>query len=339
MKKTFLLLALTFPAISGLAQASLPFSYDGGKSTLPSGLTQSGLGTDYASSPHLKHDNTGDYLVLHYTGAAGSLSFAIRYYGGSNDTLDGNFLLQLSDDGISYNTIKLYGDTTGGILLTNANTHYDTITGIPATTQYVRWLYSSKISGNIGIGAISLDGSSPTPLHLISFSGNATMTGNRLDWQIAEARNISGFVVEQATDGKRFQEIGLVSYNNGQEKFRFMDVKNHHQNDFYRLKIMDINHRFTYSPVIAINNNLLPSLDLFCSPNPVHSTLYIKAGNSIGAAKVYLTDLPGKILLEQNIIFQSETAIPISLENLPPGVYFIKIQTGNQARQFKIIKQ
>jgi len=338
MKKTYLVLALLFSGSSAFAQASLPFSYDGGKSTLPTGMTQSGLGNDYASSPHLKHDNTGDYLVLHYTGQADSLSFAIRYYGGGTDTLNGNFLLQLSDDGITYTTIKLYGDTTGGIVLTNADTRYDTITGIPNNTQYIRWLYNRKINGNVGIGTINLSGSLPLPLNLIAFSGKATTNGNLLSWQIADAKSISGFVLQQGVDGKNFQDIGFVAYQAGHTNFRFTDLKNHHPKDFYRLKIIDINQQFAFSPVLAVNRSASPEI-FSCSPNPVRSTLYLKSATGNVSADISLTNLLGKTLWRQKAFLQNESAFPVSVANLPPGIYLVNIRTAWQTKQFKIIKQ
>lgn len=338
MKKTYLLLSLLFSGGFAFAQVVLPFSFDGGKNTLPTGMTQSGLGSDYASSPHLKHDNTGDYLVLHYTGQADSLSFAIRYYGGGTDTLNGNFLLQLSDDGITYTTIKLYGDTTGGIVLTNADTRYDTITGIPSTTQYIRWLYNRKINGNVGIGAINLGGSLPMPLKLVAFSGKATTNGNLLSWQIADAKNISGFEVQQAIDGKNFQGIGFVPYQAGRTNFQFTDLKNHHQKDFYRLKIMDVNHQFAFSPVVAVNRSE-PSEMFSYAPNPVRSTLYLKSSLGNVSANISLINLAGKALWQHEVFFKNNSAFPVDVENLQTGVYWINIKTAQHTTQFKFIKQ
>ena len=85
-------------------QATLPFSYDGGKSGLPTGLSQSGLGTDYNSSPKMKFDDSGDSVILNFTGTGSTLSYKL-----SNNGLSGNYKFQIlqSADGANY-TCLLY---------------------------------------------------------------------------------------------------------------------------------------------------------------------------------------------------------------------------------------
>lgn len=339
MKKTYFLLTVLLTSTQAFSQAPLPFHYDGGRDSLPTGLTQSGLGTDYASSPHLKHDNTGDFLVLHYTGQADSLYFSIRYYGGSNDTLNGNFLLQFSDDGSTYNTVKLYGDTTGGVMLTNANTLNDTITGIPSGTQYIRWQYSHKETGNIGIGAIRLSPSSALPVRLVSFTGKARVNDNQLAWQTPEhEKNILGFVVQRSSEGIAFQDIGRVSYQQGQTSFQFIDADHLNPDNFYRLKIIDFNQQATFSPVVNINRNAASAI-FSCYPNPVRSLLYIKSDGNNDPAVVSVTDLRGKVVQRQKVSFQNQSTASLNVSHLAAGVYQINIHRAAHNQHLQFIKR
>jgi hypothetical protein len=67
--------------------ASLPFEYDGnGTGTLPYGLTVVGTGT-YNSSPKIKFDGTGDYVLLRFNEAPVALSFDVK----GNGFADGTF--------------------------------------------------------------------------------------------------------------------------------------------------------------------------------------------------------------------------------------------------------
>ena len=125
----------------------LPFSFDGGKSDVASktGLTQNGLGSDYGSSPKLKFDGTGDNLILKYTGSANVLTFDIV----GNSFSGGTFKVQYSEDGVNYTDLETYDD-----LSAKQSESFD---NIPASARYIKWIYTEKVSGNVGLGNISLN--------------------------------------------------------------------------------------------------------------------------------------------------------------------------------------
>ena len=125
--------------------AKLPVKHTGGRSSLPTGFTQSGLGSDYASSPNLKFDGTGDYLILKINEAPGILCFDIK----GNNMSGGTFTLQKSVDGSSYTEVKSY---TGLNNTQSSQTIYD----LGADIRYIKWIYTNKNNGNVGLGNISL---------------------------------------------------------------------------------------------------------------------------------------------------------------------------------------
>lgn len=126
--------------------ATLPFTYTSGKDDIANttGLTQDGLGSDYNdANALLKFDNTGDYLVLKIHENPGTLTFNIKNNGFSG----GTFTVEESEDGSTYSPLKEYKSIT--------STQEEELT--PAsTTRYIRWIYTSKSSGNVGIGNIAL---------------------------------------------------------------------------------------------------------------------------------------------------------------------------------------
>ena len=156
-KIVFLVSMLSIVLNNTRGQATLPFNYDNGNpSTDINGLTQSGLAVDYSTSPHMKFDTSGDYLILNFTGVPGILSFKIKWNQGSTATrFPGIFTIQESEDGITYSTVQLY-DSTNGTALVNATTSIEVFSTLSPATHYLRWMYTSKTNGNIGIGAISL---------------------------------------------------------------------------------------------------------------------------------------------------------------------------------------
>ena len=126
--------------------ATLPFAFDGGVSDIEDteGLTQDGLGSDYGSSPKLKFDHTGDYVILKINEAPGILTFDIK----GNSFSGGTFKVQASADGESYSDVASYTSLS--------DTQTKEINNLASTVRYIKWIYTKKSSGNVALGNISL---------------------------------------------------------------------------------------------------------------------------------------------------------------------------------------
>ena len=145
-------MVLTMLLIVGIGQAwgavtplPLPYSWGAGdgksKYTNDLGCTLNGLGSDYnTSGTLLKFDHTGDYLIIQMKDAPGTLSYNIK----GNTFSGGTFTIQESADGTQYSNLGTY--SKDGI-----QTH-----NLSASTRYIKFIYTTKSSGNIGLGTISI---------------------------------------------------------------------------------------------------------------------------------------------------------------------------------------
>lgn len=126
--------------------AVLPFTFNGGKADIETttGLTQSGLDSDYSSAPKLKFNSTGDYLILKINETPGVLSFDIK----GNNFSGGTFKVQASSDGENYSDVATY--TSLG------DTENQEIDNLASNVRYIKWIYTEKSSGNVALGNISL---------------------------------------------------------------------------------------------------------------------------------------------------------------------------------------
>lgn len=94
---------------------------------------------------------------------------------------------------------------------------------------------------------------STLPVTWLSFSGNATTTSNELKWATADEYNNAFFEVERSTDAIHYKTIGKVTPGtNTANEYRFADLQPAHGISFYRIKQVDINASFRYSPVVRI---------------------------------------------------------------------------------------
>ena len=126
--------------------ATLPFAFDGGRADVENtpGLTQDGLDSDYGSSPKLKFNTTGDYLVLRLNEAAGVLTFDVK----GNSFAGGTFSVQVSNDGSEYSNL----DAITTLASTTANMAYSLAAGV----RYIKWIYTEKSAGNVALGNIKV---------------------------------------------------------------------------------------------------------------------------------------------------------------------------------------
>lgn len=175
--------------------ATLPFAYDGNATgELPSGLTQSGLGSKtYANSPKIGFDTTDDNLILKIQGGVPAvLSFDIK----GNSFSGGTFTVQTSVDGETYSDIATFTELGA----TTTEQYY-----IPANICYIKWVYTEKVNGNVALGNINLNEGA-----LVKFNSNGYATfacPAALDFSDSEAGYSAWQVTGVAGESIYFSQI------------------------------------------------------------------------------------------------------------------------------------
>ena len=160
-------------------QASLPFTYDGGNPlTSVVGLTQSGLGANFASSPKMKFSSSGSYLILNFSGTPGVLSFKIKWIplAPPPTSFLGTFDLLESPDVITYTSVHSYNSTTA-VKLKMGTVLTESFANLLSGSRYLKWVYTTKSNGNIAIGGISLTAGSLLKVTSQKLSGFAYISG------------------------------------------------------------------------------------------------------------------------------------------------------------------
>ena len=158
---------------------TLPYSWAGGtKDALlaETGVTASGLGTDYAESnaPYrVKFDTTGDYIQFKTDSRPGVVTIEVKMLGGANTS---TITVQESADGETFTDVQEL--TISGAQ--NDVLTLSTTTEFAETSRYVR-LYFTKGS-NVGVGPISIAAYAPIVLSdytlTIADPENVTITAN-----------------------------------------------------------------------------------------------------------------------------------------------------------------
>lgn len=184
------------------------------------------------------------------------------------------------------------------------------------------------------------------PIKLISFTGlTNTLNVNTLNWSASTEINTKSFEIERSLDGLNYLKVGSVvasvtSVNtinyNFDDKYNFLQGSTY----FYRLKMIDQDMDFTYSPVITLNGKGKPVIAV--SPNPFTDKITVSVSSyAAGVAKMELTDIKGRKVLEQTKSIQAGTnSVAIILTpGILKGIYFLHVSTANTTTTVKIIKQ
>ncbi len=185
------------------------------------------------------------------------------------------------------------------------------------------------------------------PVELTSFTANAVDGNVLLRWETATEINNSGFQVERKTSGSEFSVIGFVpgfGTTTEPRSYSFSDQNVQAGNYTYRLKQIDFDGTFEYSPEVEVEVIAPAEFALDQNyPNPFNPSTIISFKLAVDS-KVNLDvfNLLGEKVVQ--IIDANLTAgthnINFNAENLQSGVYFYKLQAnGIDGSNFSSVKK
>lgn len=186
------------------------------------------------------------------------------------------------------------------------------------------------------------------PVELTRFQAQpATGQTALLTWATSSERENSGFDIQQSTDGTNWQSIGWVegATNPGPiNQYSFKTGVLSPADWIFRLAQKDINGTITHSEwrTVTIENNK-PRIAI--SPNPVTSSAQVIITDEQYTSgdiqiEVYQDDL--KVLFSTIVHNEEATGtihIPLPVQDLPAGTYWVTIKQTNQITTLPFIKQ
>ena len=178
------------------------------------------------------------------------------------------------------------------------------------------------------------------PVTLLEFTGIRKGNTAELQWKTAQEINTKVFVVERSLDGRNFTEIGTMNAAGNSAVLRsytFVDNTPANGRNFYRLKSIDKDDKFTTTGVIALNFGTAVYVSL--KPNPASSVVYVTMKNSVEPATIQLVDINGKIVKQQFVSFGAAQSIPVSLGGIAKGIYLLKISTNKEVISERLLIQ
>ncbi|MCB0528154.1 MAG: T9SS type A sorting domain-containing protein [Saprospiraceae bacterium] len=175
------------------------------------------------------------------------------------------------------------------------------------------------------------------PVELTVFEGKSEQNNVMLRWQTASEKNNDYFSVQhRGPSDAAFREIGQMAGAGNATSvnhYEFIHTNPPAGIHYYRLKQVDTDGRYEYSPIISVfvNGNFEEPIDIF--PNPTFGSFIVKGDYRDRTARV--TDLAGREVLVKSMTQSCD----IDITDQPDGVYLVHIQTAGQHIVKKVVKR
>lgn len=164
--------------------------------------------------------------------------------------------------------------------------------------------------------------SNPQPVTWGGFEGKVNEKQAVLNWNTLSEVGNSHFEVQRSVDAKNFETIGRVNGAatiQANQEYQFTDASPRIGPNYYRLKQVDFDGKFSYSRIISVIVRTNGEVALF--PNPATDKLRVEGLESGSVLSVI--DAHGKQLYRTENRENSGTEIDV--KRWPKGSYFLKI--------------
>jgi hypothetical protein len=177
----------------------------------------------------------------------------------------------------------------------------------------------------------------PLPMVLGVFTVTKNNNTALLQWTTLQETNTAEFIIERSTDGVTYEAIGNVAAAGNttkESKYEFTDKQLANGINYYRIKTVDKDAKYGWSPVRSVNNTPT-DFTISLQPNPVtKGVVYINT--TVNSNRIELRDATGRLVKTVNV---KGTNNQLPVEGLNKGIYFVTIITDSGDKVEKIIIQ
>lgn len=178
---------------------------------------------------------------------------------------------------------------------------------------------------------------SSLPVHLVDFSLQKITNGVKIFWNVIDEVNMKHYELEFSNDASSFTRIAtIIAKGKAIASYNYLHNGAVPNKVYYRIKMVNADGSFVYSPVRSISNKEEVSIKLY--PNPANSFLVIESNISIKANARIINSFGAVVASINNIDFSSANKVSINVSQFKAGLYYLEYATanGNQAYPFII---
>jgi len=181
----------------------------------------------------------------------------------------------------------------------------------------------------------------PLPIELHSFTATPKSKTVQLDWRTASELNNAFFEIERSANGRDFENIGKVAGAGTSQTpldYEFTDLLPLNGWNYYRLRQVDFDGEFSYSPIQAVLMGKAGEVRLLVFPNPTNNELNLKTDHLLQAGdRIEIYDYTGRQVL--HVSASDAINAPITVSQLPAGTYIVRLRTADGTVSTSFVKQ
>lgn len=170
-------------------------------------------------------------------------------------------------------------------------------------------------------------GTNPLPITLLDFTATANDGKVLLNWSTASEVNASHFEIESSPDPDHFMTLGSVlAHGNSQVpvQYSITDDQPADGNTYYRLKMIDLDGSYEYSPVRVINLQKTHFISVWPNPSSKTDIQITKPENLSGLIEVFVYNMENRMIYSDKSEFDQ---IIIPSQALSQGNYTIVLKS------------
>lgn len=267
------------------------------------------------------------------------------YYGTDYETVYQNYPLTRNFVMTNSGTADL---AISSVTITGANASDFTITTQPATTlvggqtttlgikftpgatgarRATVTINSNATGANAFTFVIGGNGGGILPLTLTRFSAAIKQQAVALNWETVNEQSTSRFEVERSADGRMYTTLATVNAagtSRNTQTYTAQDNTPEKGISYYRLKMIDLDGKFTYSSVVKVDLSSAIATAVSIAPNPVQDNAQVTiTSKASGKATLKLLNLTGQPVQQYPVIITNGQAqLKMERKGLAAGTYF-----------------
>ncbi|RYY23994.1 MAG: T9SS type A sorting domain-containing protein [Chitinophagaceae bacterium] len=178
------------------------------------------------------------------------------------------------------------------------------------------------------------------PVSWKHFNGKRAGEDVILNWATSAETNNKRFDVERSTDGASFTKIGSLPAHGAGKNYEFRDISAMAAVYFYRIVQVDENDREKRSNTIIVRKEALLVKQTLKATNPFHKYIDLSLDEAFPTnVTIRLFDVNGRQVLADNIPAGQKSWRINEKQKLKPGIYLLKLQSGETILTKKLIRE
>ncbi len=168
------------------------------------------------------------------------------------------------------------------------------------------------------------------PASLSAFEAKAIGDKEALiQWATLDETNTSHFILEKKVGNGDFAELARIdahSHGKAGSDYAFTDASFMGENNYYRLKSVNLNGDVVFSDAIEVNFHFSTADLIISYPNPTTDFLHLKSTALLEDDYYFqLNDISGNVL-QRKMLNKGDLDLLIDLRDYPAGVFLLKIE-------------